>query len=861
LFAAWTVLGLIHHVFSGRTQVNDAFLYVSSFSVTPGIVCAMLVVYSNHASRQQSPTSEPVPLVHRLAEPLLRRVSVSVRTLLRSGSVIASPRATLVLARRQATAIGLVAGLVAFALLVVIPVLLTGSLPHDVAGVWAAYFAAVTVLMSPWGGYQLARAWFSAQRELPYRLMDFLDDAHQLGILRLSGSVYQFRNSAIQDYFSDPARRLAIMETINELTDWVLGDLEIRDAYEGVGAERGDIEQAVNSVATESVRAGRVFTFDAVTSQAVLEQVRLRLNELGHRSVFSTSLRAQQATGLGAVLDPSKVILTQTMDSLGRLIDRLPSASVGISGIRGIGKSTLIRWLCTEKSTTGLVPTLGVYVTAPVEYDAREFLIHLYVTLCKAVLEDNRLKVRKPRRYPDSRRITVALILGIVAAGFLLHRTVARLRMYTWSHAHAALWPTAATALLVAALMILASTTVRNPLRRRRADRTRSSVPVEAAARDRLRHLRYQITETLGQSGTIKAPLGMALGGSRSRAVTENQMTLPELVDSYRDFAESVVNALQELARQEGALAMSQVRLIVGIDEIDRIENGENAEKFLNDIKAIFGIPSCCYVASVSADALAIFERRAVSARTAFDTTFDAIIRIGPLELRTARQVLERRVVGLSYPFIALCYVLSGGVPRELMRIARSIFDVRNGTSFSAEREVSCEIIVTQVISHEMGALRQGLLPLAAQLAVPGASELIGLLDDPDWPSGNVQEDLARMSKLFSQRTLFEDETGNVAAAAKVCDSLGAAIYFLLSTEEAFTTHLDQIVTDLAAYDSEPDRKPDHVGAIHMLARARAVLPVNPALAVNRVRASRQKYALTDIAPTLLSQTTADTEE
>lgn len=316
-----------------------------------------------------------------------------------------------------------------------------------------------------------------------------------------------------------------------------------------------------------------------------------------------------------------------------------------------------------------------------------------------------------------------------------------------------------------------------------------------------------------------------------------------------------------DLDRQDGVLATSQVRLIIGIDEIDRIENGENAEKFLNDIKAIFGIPSCCYVASVSADALAIFERRSVRARTAFDTTFDAIIRISPLELNTARQVLERRVVGLPYPFIALCYVLSGGVPRELMRIARSVFDVRNGAAYAAEREVSCEIIAKRVISHEIGSLRQGLLPLAAELTVPGASELIGLLDDPNWPSGNLQDDLARMSKLFSQRTLFEDETGNVAASAKVCDSLAAAIYFLLSTEEAFTSHLDLIVTDLVAYDSEPDRKLDSADAIHMLARARAVLAVNPALAISRVKASRQKYPLNDIAPVLLSQTTADTED
>ena len=258
-------------------------------------------------------------------------------------------------------------------------------------------------------------------------------------------------------------------------------------------------------------------------------------------------------------------------------------------------------------------------------------------------------------------------------------------------------------------------------------------------------------------------------------------MTLPELVESYREFAALTVSALQESARRDGPLAIAQVRLVVGIDEIDRIEDAENAEKFLNDIKAIFGIPNCFYIASLSADALANFERRVVSTRTAFDTTFDTVLRIGPLELDIARQVLERRAIGLPYPFITLCYVLSGGVPRELMRIARAIFDVRNDIRFSAdegnEREVALAVIAPRVIGREMESLRQGLMPLATQLNVPGATELIGLLDDPDWPSMDLPHDLAKLSKVTGQRALFQDESGNIAGAAKICDGLVVTNY------------------------------------------------------------------------------------
>ena len=66
-------------------------------------------------------------------------------------------------------------------------------------------------------------------------------------------------------------------------------------------------------------------------------------------------------------------------------------------------------------------------------------------------------------------------------------------------------------------------------------------------------------------------------------------MTLPELVTDYRVFAEQVVSALQQAAQNEGAITPDRVRLIVGIDEIDRIESAEKAEKFINEIKSIFG--------------------------------------------------------------------------------------------------------------------------------------------------------------------------------------------------------------------------------------------------------------------------------
>jgi hypothetical protein len=848
LLVTFTILGITHHVFGDRMAVGPAIGALAAVSFAPAIVASSLVGGFNSGAA----TGDLLPALsgRRMQLWLLSR---------RQGtrSRATSPHSDLIQSRRRTVIAGAAVGVV-LAIVAVALDLVGARVPRDATIVFVCYCVAVFVLCCPWGSFQLARAWFSLRRALPYRLLNFLDDAHMRGVFRSSGWRFEFRNDAVRAYFSDPARLPEVRREISGLAAWALGNPEISESYRYVGADQSDIEQAVSSLATETILAGRPFAVDAATRQAVLERVRVRLNELGRRSAFAESLLAREAPGLGTVVDPSRVILTRTMDDLARLIDRISSASVGISGTRGIGKSTLIRWLCAERNATGRLPSLGMYVTAPVEYDARDFLVHLYITLCKAVLSDDRLTDHRARQHRSLWRAVLAIILAAAGSALYYHQVVDHQVTARWKNDQGYLWSVAASLLFAGALFVLIS--VINGMRRRRGGKRRTSL--EATARDRLSSLRYQVVETTGQTGGLTGPWGLSFSGSRSRQITENQMTLPELVDSYREFAGLTVSALQETARRDGAGAVAQVRLVVGIDEIDRIEDAGNAEKFLNDIKSIFGIPNCFYIASLSADALANFERRVVSTRTAFDTTFDTVIRIGPLELGTARQVLELRAIGLPYPFITLCYVLSGGVPRELMRIARSIFDVRNEVPFGATEEgdaaAAFSVIAPRVIAREMDSLRQGLMPLATQLNVPGATELIGLLDDPGWPSGNMQQDLDKLAGVTRQRALFQDETGNISAAAKICDGLAAASYFFLSVDELFKTKLDQIIADLKRYDATRDRDPEPASSIHLLARARAAIGVNPALAIARVQAAKGAYGIVDDPPALLSQLLPD---
>ncbi len=50
-----------------------------------------------------------------------------------------------------------------------------------------------------WLHFTLARAWLVPQGKIPWRLLDFLDDAHHLGVLRRSAATYEFRHELLRE--------------------------------------------------------------------------------------------------------------------------------------------------------------------------------------------------------------------------------------------------------------------------------------------------------------------------------------------------------------------------------------------------------------------------------------------------------------------------------------------------------------------------------------------------------------------------------------------------------------------------------------------------------------------------------------
>jgi len=67
-------------------------------------------------------------------------------------------------------------------------------------------------IQATWGSFTVARCWLAASRQLPWRYMAFLHDAHARGVLRQAGAVYQFRHNELQKWLAPSTDRKMLNE-------------------------------------------------------------------------------------------------------------------------------------------------------------------------------------------------------------------------------------------------------------------------------------------------------------------------------------------------------------------------------------------------------------------------------------------------------------------------------------------------------------------------------------------------------------------------------------------------------------------------------------------------------------------------
>ncbi|MFC3892560.1 hypothetical protein ACFOWZ_13845 [Lentzea rhizosphaerae] len=304
---------------------------------------------------------------------------------------------------------------------------------------------------------------------------------------------------------------------------------------------------------------------------------------------------------------------------------------------------------------------------------------------------------------------------------------------------------------------------------------------VRAALRglESIAYVRTQTGEASGKFGFRGAELSYKKGVS----LAGRPATFPELVDDFRTFV------------ADTAAALDPERLVIIIDEMDRIGAGEQARRFLNEIKAIFDVPGCYYLMSVSTEAQHDFELAGVGLRSVFDSSFDEVVRVDYLDHELARALISRSVEEFPEVFVALAYAFSGGVARQLIRSARAIVRQEQGTPLATVAATLIEDELDRVCKTTGDAL-------TAAETEEDVTGLLRVLVEPE------ADDLRDYRKAIQAAYDGED-----TAVRNLRDLAAARVEFLAIVRDYFTDDLTEVVP----------------AQINALARARRYAGSNPA--------------------------------
>ncbi len=116
----------------------------------------------------------------------------------------------------------------------------------------------------------------------------------------------------------------------------------------------------------------------------VLPFVRRILNEhVAPEARTSLAVTTEDAPGLHGDSESSYVVRTGSVLAFLAAANRLPTGAIGLAGPRGVGKTSLIEHFAGRVDEHKPVK---VTVSAPVQYEPRDFVLHLFATVCQAVL-------------------------------------------------------------------------------------------------------------------------------------------------------------------------------------------------------------------------------------------------------------------------------------------------------------------------------------------------------------------------------------------------------------------------------------------------------------------------------------------
>jgi hypothetical protein len=376
--------------------------------------------------------------------------------------------------------------------------------------------------------------------------------------------------------------------------------------------------------------------------------------------------------------------------------------SYGLSGPRGAGKTWLMRhavdWVRNAEGV-GRLGGIGLWYPSPSEGDSLAFLS----SLSDRFGDEIERWYRNNRRVRRLRRLYTCILACLVLAVVVGPSVAVGVSVGVLAGILLGLGSTVVAASLMAMLVP----------RWLRPFRPEARLAFEAeTVREAARY-----TVTLRRSSELAAEGGRGLtariGSRRERELVERPATLSSLINDFR-----------RLAAKAGDVAG---RVVIAIDELDKIDDPDEFRGLLRDIKGIFDVPRVHFLVSVSDEALRRLSVGALVGRDEFNSSFYTVIdakpgtpeelvelfdrRTGPVVPRdiVPRDDVPREIVPRE---IALALaVLSGGNPREVVRL------VELATSGGATTAADA-IIAT--LRDEALSLRRDIVTAPDTQGVPG---------------------------------------------------------------------------------------------------------------------------------------------
>lgn len=417
-------------------------------------------------------------------------------------------------------------------------------------------------------------------------------------------------------------------------------------------------------------------------------ETRIRIGDVEKVLIRPSHVPPIDPTNLVELYQSPQQLATAGRQRLKNLVDALGSASLGIAGPRGVGKTSLLEWFFDHQFTNA--GHLAVRIPAPVRYEPRDFVLSAFAQVCEAVMGGREVPLLPGRtRFFDSATAAV-LSLASLLIGLIVYATHVTIGGSTRHLAGIGLM------LIGGVLLTLRrSSGARDQVTPRYLSNNviRDSANPDAIAPQLFNEICFQLTFTTGYSGKLTAGPG-ELAAETSYSVAARQESFPEVVARFRAFLETV-------AKQRG-------KLYIGIDELDKMQV-KDAVRFLDDIKGLFGIANCFFLICISEDALGQFERRGLPIRDAFDSAFDEIVRIEPLTAEESIALLNKRT-DIDPGLAAVCHILGGGLPRDVIRHARRL-------AIFTQSQVSIENVAALLVHQDLQERARGMKVAAGDRA------------------------------------------------------------------------------------------------------------------------------------------------